>query len=252
MIQKYPKKLRPNVLLTRYPIVFIHGIKSIFHSYNYWHGIPDFLKNHGFETHILDTYWRGPQKKRVVDLEKKILSIPSNKVHIIAHSFGTLDSIVLADLESLKNNIASITLVSPPFDGSPWADKFAHLTPGLHQEVTQKGAQEIVLKFKNKSAIPITTIISEPAHNVTPLLFMHHRLLTRELRKRGLKDGNDGLVSVESQNVATRFSTKTVIFPGDHHQVVGAGPWPKGEKTAHEVYLDHCISLAETDLQNAK
>ncbi|MCB0394297.1 MAG: hypothetical protein KDD25_07045 [Bdellovibrionales bacterium] len=45
----FVRKLRPNCLLTRYPIVFVHGASSPFYFGRYWNQIPKYLHEHGFE-----------------------------------------------------------------------------------------------------------------------------------------------------------------------------------------------------------
>lgn len=64
---KFNYKLTPNCLLTRYPIVFLSGKKSLFYFGNYWNFVPQFLRDHGYEVIDLELPWRNP------DLRKQIL-----------------------------------------------------------------------------------------------------------------------------------------------------------------------------------
>lgn len=244
--------LRPNVLLTRYPIVFIHGLKSLFNFRNYWNGIPEHLIAHGYDVYVLKTHWRGPQSKRLNKIKCQISEIlkEHKKIHIFAHSMGALDTLKLLDDAVFAPHITSATFISPPFKGSPWADVLARFTPGMHQELTKIEAQKALSEFKNISEAHLTTITAEPqTAPISPLLKAQHFLLTNYLKASKQAENNDGLVPVDSQRAAIGICGRHACFPGDHHQTIGSGPWPKNLKPARELYLDHSIFLAERDLQ---
>ncbi len=46
-------ELRPNCLLTRYPIVFVSKQKSLFRIFDEWNDIPKYLREHGYDVMIL-------------------------------------------------------------------------------------------------------------------------------------------------------------------------------------------------------
>lgn len=249
--QNYPRSLRVNCLLTRYPLCFIHGVKNLINSYDYWHGIIDFLKAHGYQVYEIKTQWRGKQNKRISTIKKQIDVILKDnpKIHIFGHSLGTLDSLLLK--QHYKEKIESMTLLSPPFGGTPWADWGKSIFSWLNDALTPQSAAALLEQFK-KDETHVTAIISNPQFKISPILKVQHHTLTKYLLHQKRDPSNDGLIPLESQMVASQISDKIVMFPGDHIQVIGAGPWPKDQKTAHEVILDHCIFLAERDLQKAK
>ena len=47
-------ELRPNCLLTRYPIVFISSRRSIFRLFEHWNDIPVYLREHGYEVIVIE------------------------------------------------------------------------------------------------------------------------------------------------------------------------------------------------------
>lgn len=53
-------ELRPNALLTRWPIAFVGGARSPFWSEDHWGFAPRFLAEHGFECAALDLPWTAP------------------------------------------------------------------------------------------------------------------------------------------------------------------------------------------------
>lgn len=100
--------LKPNCLLTKYPILFIGGQSSLFRLFNDWNDIPDFLREHGYEVFT----FRMPSQnlaKRQKALDTYICQAPS-KLHIIA------SSTLLFELENMKldceGKIASIHVIN--------------------------------------------------------------------------------------------------------------------------------------------
>jgi hypothetical protein len=51
-------ELTPNCLLTRHPIVFLTGRRSLFYFLSYWNEIPAFLTAHGYQVYILPLPWK--------------------------------------------------------------------------------------------------------------------------------------------------------------------------------------------------
>ncbi len=77
-------ELRPNCLLTRSPIVFVTGRRSLFYFLNYWNEIPGFLREHGYEVQVYSLPWRG-SAARYQSLNK-FLEKAVRPVHLIADS----------------------------------------------------------------------------------------------------------------------------------------------------------------------
>jgi pimeloyl-ACP methyl ester carboxylesterase len=249
-------------LLTRYPICFMHGLKSIFHYKSYWYGVPEFLHAHGYETIELFSYWRGPNEKRLQGFADQMTQTlkKHQKIHILAHSLGTLNILQLLSWPQFENRIASVTLIAPPFNGSPFAHlglpfKFlgSDFFASTNETLTAFAARNILKNVKIPEGVLIGSVFANPGpHPISPKLKIQYEFLTRYLKAKGLPYENDGLVPLESQRIAEKFGPVYFTFPGDHNQVLGAGPWPENEKTAHEMWLDHCIFLAEYDLKHAK
>lgn len=65
-------ELVPNQLLTRKPIVFLSGDRSVFYFTRYWNQIPSFLTEHGFEVYKAPLPWKkGPAR---VEHFRKVLA----------------------------------------------------------------------------------------------------------------------------------------------------------------------------------
>jgi hypothetical protein len=259
MEQTPPAGLRPNCLLTRYPICFVHGLKSVFNLANYWHGIPKYLKKHGYEIYDFKLPWRGPHESRVESIKSQMKEIlkHNDKIHIIAHSLGCLDMITVLRDETLSKKIASVTFVSPPFGGTPIAhlglifgDKIFSST---NETLTAFGAEKILKDFKKPENVLIGSFIARPRNNLlNAQVKIQGKLLSDYLKKKNLPYENDGLVPLESQLIAKSLGPVYLELPGDHVQIIGRGPWPSSKRTAHEIYLDHAIFLAEYDFKTAQ
>ncbi len=66
---RFDYTLIPNCLMTRYPVVFVHGKKSIFYHAAYWNFLPDYVGDHGYEVVQLDLPWRN-EVERKKDLDR--------------------------------------------------------------------------------------------------------------------------------------------------------------------------------------
>jgi pimeloyl-ACP methyl ester carboxylesterase len=254
--QHPPRGLRPNCLLTRHPVLFVHGIKNIFIFFDYWNGITLYLRNHGYDIREPKLAWRGPAVRRMARLKAEIQKASSitGQVHLIGHSLGALDilDLVCTDPEVAKLT-NSITLVTAPLSGTPWA-RLA--LPTALSDLRYRFGKEGVEK-RGRYHIPASVragvvTASSPHFLAGAPILLGHRLALRIWRSKDFGE-NDGLVPLHSQHKMGNYEFQRFWhFPGDHAQVVGAGPKPVDGKTAHECFLDHCISLAELDLVSSK
>jgi triacylglycerol lipase len=97
---------------------------------NYFRGIRTMLKGRGYDAYHSSVAWAANVDKRAADLKKNISSIleksGAEKVNIIAHSMGGLDTrhMMFNDRDDGKihERMASLTTVSTPHAGSPFAD----------------------------------------------------------------------------------------------------------------------------------
>lgn len=83
----YEFQLFPNCLITRFPIVFLDGRKSVFYFGRYWNVIPEFLREHGYEVIELNLPWRDLTERKE-ELQRFLDVLQSEKVpcHFIMDS----------------------------------------------------------------------------------------------------------------------------------------------------------------------
>jgi triacylglycerol lipase len=130
-----------------FPIVLAHGVCRFDILWNeslavdnnddpkidrlhYFRGIRTMLKDKGFDVFHSSVAWAGDVDHRAEDLKLNILDVlaktGARKINIIAHSMGGLDArhMMFNDRADGKihHHIASLTTISTPHAGSPFAD----------------------------------------------------------------------------------------------------------------------------------
>ena len=107
-IEKDIKDLVPNCLLTKHPVVFVTGYRSLFYFTSYWNQIPNYLREHGYDVEIMSLPWRG-RKARLKALAEELVNLKS-PIHLIGDSSIEGELISIAEME--LENIATVTVVS--------------------------------------------------------------------------------------------------------------------------------------------
>jgi triacylglycerol lipase len=116
------------VLPPKYPIVLVHGI--IAHDrpglIKFWGKIPDELRETGAKVFLGNTDAWGDYESNAkilkATIDKVLRETKSEKVNIIAHSKGGLDSRYLIWKYNYGGKVASLTTMSTPYRGAELAD----------------------------------------------------------------------------------------------------------------------------------
>ena len=112
---------------TKYPILMVHGVffrDSRF--FNYWGRVPAELIRNGAVVYYGDQHSAASVERCANELKNKIEYIVQTtgceKVNIIAHSKGGLDSRYAISLLGMSKYVASLTTVNTPHRGCKYAD----------------------------------------------------------------------------------------------------------------------------------
>lgn len=62
--QEIPFELKPNCLLTRWPLLFVTGPRSLFYFSKYWNIYTVFLAEHGYEVFTLHLPWKNAEQRK--------------------------------------------------------------------------------------------------------------------------------------------------------------------------------------------
>ena len=97
---------------------------------HYFKGIRTMLKENGFVVYHSRVSWAADVNTRADDLKENVLGVlkkeDCEKVNIIAHSMGGLDARHMLfndrNTDKIHQHIASVTTISTPHNGSPFAD----------------------------------------------------------------------------------------------------------------------------------
>ena len=112
---------------TKYPILMVHGVFfRDFRYLNYWGRVPKELEENGA------TVFYGKQQSAASvescgkEIAQRILEIVEetgiDKVNIIAHSKGGLDSRYALTIPGIKEHVATLTTINTPHRGCEFAD----------------------------------------------------------------------------------------------------------------------------------
>jgi triacylglycerol lipase len=111
---------------TKFPIVLVHGFDGAPNKRFAWNGVEEALERDGHEVEaaVLPPYAstevRAEALKKVV--EGVLASTGAQKVNLIAHSMGGLDSRHLISALGFGDKVASLSTISTPHRGSAIAD----------------------------------------------------------------------------------------------------------------------------------
>lgn len=127
---------------TRYPILMVHGVGFRDLKYfNYWGRIPKELIRCGATVYYGNQEAFGRVEYNAEDIKKRILQIVEEtgceKVNIIAHSKGGLDSRYAAGELGMAPYIASLTTICTPHHGSQIADEANSLPDSFYRRVAK-------------------------------------------------------------------------------------------------------------------
>lgn len=109
-------------MTTKYPIILVHGLFMKPRFFRVFKYIQENLKKAGYRVYIADTDGVGTIENNAVQLEGQIGEIlkkeGAEKVNIIAHSKGGLESIYLIENMGAGDKVASLTTICTPHRGS--------------------------------------------------------------------------------------------------------------------------------------
>ena len=119
-------------MATKYPIILVHGIvlKDV-KFFKAFGRIEEILRSEGHSVYTSCTDGFGSIETNAAQLKEQILDVlkkeNTDKVNLIAHSKGGLDSRYMIDCLDMGKCVASLTFLCTPHQGSVIADKIDSL-----------------------------------------------------------------------------------------------------------------------------
>ncbi len=218
---------------TKYPILLVHGVFfRDFRYLNYWGRIPQELQKNGATIFYGEQQSAATVESCAEELSKKIESIVKEigceKINIIAHSKGGLDSRVAITHFGAAPYVASLTTINTPHQGCIFSEFLLGKTPNTIKDYIANTYNNALTKFGDKSPDFVGAVMdlsatscaarNEVTPNVEGILYESvmsycnkatHGRFPINVSYNVVKyfDGkNDGLVSVESAKWGTSFT----------------------------------------------
>lgn len=254
---------------SKYPIILVHGIAAKqLRILNAFGKIGEELKKEGYTVYISDNDGFGSiennaeQLKRYID--KVLKDTGAEKVNIIAHSKGGLDSKYMITKLGMEDKVASLTTLCTPHRGSIIASKiwdlpmpikkilaffidmFYCLFLGDKQPDSMRACEQLravdtsedTLQFSYKVYCQsYSTGISEVKDcfvMALPMKIQHHYEIT----------DNDGVVSEESAQFGC-YKGKCLDIPVSHVQIIDLFSKKSQKEQIYSFYKKVCQELAE-------
>jgi len=219
---------------------------------HYFKGIASHLRANGFTVHTTNVDFAGPVDDCARELADQVKSI-NQKVHIIGHSQGGLNSRHAIVDHGIAENVAMLTTIDTPHNGTSFADvglstlgrvfvEFAREEKNIDgvKDLTTERCQEFNRRVTDAEAKNNVVYRTYSASEERQRVFLPLRPSWKIINER--EGDNDGLVSVKSQNwadsiVAADGTSKPIQhfsfpFPADHLNVCGWWDPAEHEKAA--------------------
>lgn len=141
---------------TKYPFLMIHGVFfRDFKYFNYWGRIPKELERNGAVIYYGNHQSAASVADSGKELAARILQIVEEtgceKVNIIAHSKGGLDSRYAICHLGMEQYVASLTTVNTPHRGCVFADYLLKQIPPAAKEKIAKGYNQALKKLGDEN-----------------------------------------------------------------------------------------------------
>jgi triacylglycerol lipase len=253
----------------QYPIVLVHGI--IAHDrkglIDFWGRIPDVLKQQGLEVFFGNTdAWGTYQSNAAIlktTIEQVLVKTGAEKVNIIAHSKGGIDSRYMIWHYDFGDKVASVTTISTPHHGAELAD-YAYAQEVVHSKTAkeiwkvlgewwgdvqpdmyQAGYQlttEHMTGF-NEKVLPDSRVYYQCRYTVLSNPFSDLWLYETYKYIQSISGDNDGVVSARSAS----WGDNVAQIPGgiSHHEIVDMKKTLISGVDIPSIYLDIVAGLQE-------
>ena len=140
-IRRNKDRAPERICATKYPLLMVHGVFfRDFKYFNYWGRVPDELKKNGaviyYGNHQSAAGVHDSAKEIAARIRQIVEETGCEKVNVIAHSKGGLDTKTAVVLEQMAPYVASITTINTPHLGCEFADYLLKKAPeGLKDKV---------------------------------------------------------------------------------------------------------------------
>ena len=256
-------------MATKYPIILVHGIAAKqLRVLNAFGKIGHRLTDAGYDTYIADTDGFGAIETNAEQLKDYILNVMkktgAEKVNIIAHSKGGLDSKYMITKLGMEESVASLTTLCTPHRGSIIASKIWELPSPIKKGIAFfiNGFYRVVCRDKHPDSMRACHQLRAVDEGEETLGFSYKvycqsysttidkakdcfiMALPMKIHKRFEIMENDGLVSEESTKFGV-YKGRCLDIPISHVQIIDLFSKKSQKEKIYSFYLKLCRELSE-------
>ncbi|MBQ7386659.1 MAG: hypothetical protein IJW03_00670 [Clostridia bacterium] len=254
---------------TKYPIILVHGVaaKQV-RIMNAFGRIGDELDAAGYAVYVADTDGFGRIESNAEQLRSFILRVLSDtgaeKVNIIAHSKGGLDSKYMICELGMEDCIASLTTLCTPHKGSIIASWIWKLPLWIKKSVAFfiNGFYKVFMDDKHPDALGTCEQLRYVDESRETVAFSHRvycqsysanvakvrdcfvMALPMKFYRHFEKQDNDGLVSCESARFEN-YRGECLDIPVSHVQIIDLFSKKSQKQKIYEFYKSICSELSD-------
>lgn len=255
-------------MMIKYPIVLVHGMMiRDFKIYRAFRKIRKYLLSSGLKVYVTNQDGVGSIENNALQLKEEILEILEkekvDKVNLIAHSKGGLDSRYMISMLDMENHIASLTTLSTPHHGSKMSARIMKLPKYMakfiaffinitfkifgdkHPDILTVGKQLCDANMKdfnnrviNSSKVYYQSYSSDIDKKATFLVFIPHKF-----SRKCEEENTDGVVSISS-SIWGEYQGHMDV-DADHFQMAGIYGGKKKMQEVADFYLSIVKDLEE-------
>ena len=256
-------------MASNYPIILAHGIvvKDV-KFFKAFGRIEKVLKSQGYEVYTSHTDGFGTIENNAEQLKNQIHEILQkhgvDKVNIIAHSKGGLDSRYMIEKLGMENSVASLTTICSPHRGSKLATKLYSLPKWTLKFVAfwvnfwykifgdkKPNSLEVLRQLKEipqeqyEDAVLCKSVYSQSYSAIMKRSRDDFVMgIPLKIMQKVDKEQTDGLVSVESSKWG-EYKGNCLDESVSHSQIIDFMAGKKKRQKVYEFYLSICQDLAE-------
>lgn len=150
------KRKQAMICKTKYPLLMVHGVFfRDFRYFNYWGRIPKELEENGAAIYYGDQQSAASVEECARELDERIRRIVEEtgceKVNIIAHSKGGLDSRYAISMLGTDQYVASLTTINTPHRGCEFADYLLSRIPAAQKEMVAAAYNTALKKLGDRN-----------------------------------------------------------------------------------------------------
>ncbi len=216
---------------TKYPILMVHGVFfRDFRYLNYWGRIPKELKENGaviyYGNHQSAASVAESARELTERIEEIIAETGCEKVNIIAHSKGGLDSRYALAILGANKYVATLTTINTPHRGCEFADYLLSKIPKKQQGMVARTYNAVLRRLGDANPDFLTAV-----YDLTAKACRQFNETVKDVPEVYYQSVGSKLNRASNGRFPLNFTYRLVnYFDGKNDGLVGEASFPWGQK----------------------